>query len=147
VKITKQKSFLFAKRNFTLDKRHPWNRFRYEKYGPRSGYGFTDRLSPIRIEIFEKPYNKSNYYMAFQNSLFFCSKSIYAQRLISDNIINKLLYGTNWVNWVNWGVCVHIHISVCLSLRAQASCLCDIWKMEFEHLMDNWILGDASLAK
>ena len=41
------------------DKRHPGHRSRYGKYGPRSGYGFLrTACQPIRIENFEKPYNK-----------------------------------------------------------------------------------------
>jgi hypothetical protein len=38
--IKKQEYFLFTKQNFWPDKRHPGHRSRYEKYGPRSGYGF-----------------------------------------------------------------------------------------------------------
>ena len=45
--------------NFPPDKRHPGHRSRYGKYGPRSGYGFLrTACRPIRIEKFEKPYNK-----------------------------------------------------------------------------------------
>ncbi len=40
-------------------KRHLGHRSRYGKYGPRSGYGFLrTACQPIRIENFEKPYNK-----------------------------------------------------------------------------------------
>ncbi len=36
---------------------------RYGKYGPRSGYGFLPTAcQPIRIENFEKPYNKNSYF-------------------------------------------------------------------------------------
>ena len=53
-KIKKQKSFLFAKRNFPPDERHPGPRSRYGKYGPRPGYGFLrTACQPIRIEIFK----------------------------------------------------------------------------------------------
>jgi hypothetical protein len=45
-------------KNFLPDKRHPGDRSRYGKYGPRSGYGFLrTACQPIRIENFEKPYN------------------------------------------------------------------------------------------
>jgi hypothetical protein len=63
--MKKQKSaFLFVKRNFTPDKRHPGHRSRYGKYGPRSGYGFLrTACQPIRIENFEMPYNNECYVM------------------------------------------------------------------------------------
>jgi hypothetical protein len=42
---------------------HPGHRSRYGKYGPRSGYGFLrTACQPIRIENFEKPYNKILYF-------------------------------------------------------------------------------------
>ena len=65
-RVKKQKSFLFAKRNFPADKRHPGHRSRYGKYGPRSGYGFLrTACQPIRIENFEKPYNNDMYDLKF----------------------------------------------------------------------------------
>ena len=52
--------FCLQSKNFPPDKRHPGHRSRYGKYGPRSGYGFLrTACQPIRIENFEKPYNKT----------------------------------------------------------------------------------------
>ena len=61
-KIKKQKFFCLQSKNFPPDKRHLGHRSRYGKYGPRSGYGFLrTACQPIRIENFEKPYNKTAY--------------------------------------------------------------------------------------
>ena len=61
-KIKKQTFFCFQSKNFPPDKRHPGHRSRYGKYGPRSGYGFLrTACQPIRIENFEKTYNKRNH--------------------------------------------------------------------------------------
>ena len=61
-KIKKQNYFCFQSKNFLPDKRHPVHRSRYGKYGPRSLYGFSrTACQPIRIENFEKPYNKTVY--------------------------------------------------------------------------------------
>ena len=62
-KIKKQNFFYLQSKNFRPDKRHPGHRSRYGKYGPRSGYGFLRTArQPIRIDNFEKPYNKTNYF-------------------------------------------------------------------------------------
>ena len=64
-KIKKQNFFCFQSKNFPPDKRQPGQRSRYGKYGPRSGYGFLrTACQPIRIENFEKPYNKMIYYIS-----------------------------------------------------------------------------------
>ena len=61
-KFKKQKFFCLQSKNFPPDKRHPGHRSRYRKYGPQSGYGFLrTACQPIRIENFEKPYNKTVY--------------------------------------------------------------------------------------
>ena len=54
--------FCLQSKNFPPDKRHPGHRSRYGNYGPRSGYEFLrTACQPIRIENFEKSYNKSTY--------------------------------------------------------------------------------------
>ena len=58
-KIKKQKFFCLQSKNFPPDKRHLGHRSRYGNYAPRSRYGFLQTAcQPIRIENFEKPYNK-----------------------------------------------------------------------------------------
>jgi hypothetical protein len=55
--------FCLQSKHFPPDKRHPGHRSRYGKYGPRSGYGFLrTACQPIRIENFEKSYNKLFYF-------------------------------------------------------------------------------------
>jgi hypothetical protein len=51
-KIKKQIFFCLQSKNFPPDKRHPGHRSRYGNYGPRTA------CQPIKIENFEKPYNK-----------------------------------------------------------------------------------------
>jgi hypothetical protein len=59
-KLKSKTFFCLQSKNFAPDKRHPGHRSRYGKYGPRSGYGFLrTACQPIRIENFEKPYNKN----------------------------------------------------------------------------------------
>jgi hypothetical protein len=58
-KLKSKNFFCLQSKNFPPDKRHPGHRSRYRKNRPRSGYGFLRTASqPIRIENFEKPYNK-----------------------------------------------------------------------------------------
>jgi hypothetical protein len=92
--IKKQKFFLFAKQKFPADKLHPGYRSRYGKYGPRSGYGFLrTACQPIRIENFEKPYNKKNYQTAnfgLDNSSYRAQPhSIIVKYLTTKRIVKK----------------------------------------------------------
>jgi hypothetical protein len=70
-KFKKQIFFCLQSKNSPPDKRHPGRRSRYGKYGPRSGYGFLrTACQPIRIENFEKPYNKITYYTSLRRTAF-----------------------------------------------------------------------------
>ena len=87
-KIKKQTFFLLEMQKFPPDKRHPGHRSRYGKYGPRTA------CQPIRIENFEKPYNKTVYPGTSDQNIVrvCCGTTNTAQRYFHDGFPTFLFY-------------------------------------------------------